>query len=84
MPVEILDDLPASVAPDAALSVTSTVDLIWVDDIAGDFVWSITPWGAQAIDKNADGILVLDEDGDVVDAGQGGSVHGRGRRHHCE
>ncbi len=72
----ILDELPASVSSDAALSVTSTVDLIWVDDIAGDFVWSITPWGVQAIDKNADGILILDEDGDLVDAGQGGQSRG--------
>jgi large repetitive protein len=66
----ILDDAPASVASDATLAVTANVDLIWIDDTAGDFVWSVNPWGIRAIDKNARGILVLGEDGTVVDQGQ--------------
>ncbi len=68
----ILDDLRAPVAPDATLVVTATVDLVWVDDLTGDFVWGVNPWGIKAIDKNAQGILVLGEDGAVVDAGQPG------------
>ena len=68
---EILDDSP-DVSPDATLAVTATVDLVWVDDVAGDFVWGVNPWGVQAIDKNAQGILVLGEDGDVVESGEPG------------
>ena len=67
---EILDELPASVSFDAALSVSATVDLVWVDDLAGDFVWAVNPWGIRAIDKNAQGILVLGEDGDLVREGE--------------
>ncbi len=69
---EILDDLPAAVSPDATLAVTATVDLIWVDDVSGDFVWGVNPWGIQAIDKNATGILVLGDDGDLVESGEPG------------
>ena len=68
----ILGDLPASVSADATLSVTATVDLVWVDDVAGDFVWGVNPWSLQAIDKNAQGILVLGDDGDLVEVGEPG------------
>ena len=68
----ILEDEPADVAVDATLAVTATVDLIWVDDVAGDFVWGVNPWGIQAIEKDAQGILVLGEDGDVVESGEPG------------
>ena len=54
---ELLDELPATVSSDATLAVTATVDLVWVDEVAGDFVWGVNPWGIQAIDKNAQGIL---------------------------
>ena len=67
---EILDELPATVSSDAALAVTATVDLVWVDDVAGDFVWGVNPWGIRAIDKNAQGILVLGDDGDLIDGGE--------------
>ncbi|MBV1894400.1 MAG: tandem-95 repeat protein [Ilumatobacteraceae bacterium] len=66
---EILEDLPASVPSDASLQVIATVDLIWVDDSAGEIVWAINPWSIEAIDKNDRGILVLGEEGDVVDPG---------------
>ncbi len=59
---------------DAVLTVTATVDLVWVDEVAGDFVWGVNPWGIQAIDKNAQGILVLDDDGELVDEGQPGQA----------
>ena len=74
---ELLDELPATVSSDATLAVTATVDLVWVDDVAGDFVWGVNPWGIQAIDKNAQGILVLDDDGELVDdAGSGPATAG--------
>jgi hypothetical protein len=68
----ILEDEPAAVAADATLSVTATVDLVWVDDVAGDFVWGVNPWGIQAIEKDAQGILVLGDDGDIVESGESG------------
>ncbi|NQY56258.1 MAG: tandem-95 repeat protein [Ilumatobacteraceae bacterium] len=67
---DILDDVAVTVRSDANLSVASTVDLVWVDDVAGDFVWAVNPWGIEAVDKNATGILVLGDDGDVVDEGE--------------
>jgi hypothetical protein len=70
----IIDDLSASLATDAVLTVTATVDLVWIDDLAGDFVWGVTPWGVAAIDKDAQGTLVLGEDGNVVDEGTSGST----------
>ena len=63
---------PRPVAADATLSVTATVDLVWVDDVAGDFVWGVNPWGIQAIEKDAEGILVLGDDGDIVESGEPG------------
>jgi hypothetical protein len=76
----VLDESRATIAGDAVLSVSATVDLVWVDDVGGDFVWGVTPWGVRAIDKNAQGILVLGDDGAVVDEGQstgdGGGVDG--------
>lgn len=66
----ILEDLPTTVSADAALSVTATTDLVWIDDTAGDFVWAVNPWSIEAIDKNAQGILVLGEDGEVVEEGE--------------
>jgi hypothetical protein len=69
---EILGDQPVTVAADATLAVSSTVDLVWIDDVAGDFVWGVNPWGITAIDKNAQGILVLGEDGDIVESGEPG------------
>ena len=68
---QILDD-SQSISSDATLAVTATVDLIWVDDVTGDFVWGVTPWGVQAIDKNAQGILVLGDDGNIIESGQPG------------
>jgi len=66
---ELLTERPASISGDAGLDVISTVDLVWVDDVAGQFVWAVNPWGIVAIDKN-DGItLTLGDDGEVVDDG---------------
>ncbi len=69
----ILGD-PTSVTADATLAVTANVDLVWVDDVDGDFVWGVNPWGTQAIDKNAQGILVLGADGDLIEEGESGQA----------
>ncbi|MEM9745571.1 MAG: Ig-like domain-containing protein [Actinomycetota bacterium] len=60
---------PITVDPDARLAVTSTVDVIWIDDVAGDTVWTVHPWGMEAIDKADEAVLVLGEDGAIVDEG---------------
>lgn len=69
---QILEDLPTTVSADSVLSVSATTDLVWVDDVAGDSVWAVNPWSIKAIDKNAQGILVLGEDGGIVDEGESG------------
>lgn len=69
----ILDEQPTSVPSDANLHVTSTTDLVWVDDTSGNIVWAINPWKLEAIDKAAQGILVIDEGGDIIDAGESGA-----------
>ncbi len=68
----LLGGTPATVAPDADLEVTSTVDLVWVDDVAGDFVWAINPWEINAIDKNGAGTFAVDEDGTEIERGDVG------------
>jgi hypothetical protein len=70
----ILQDEAASVSGAATLAVSATVDLVWVDDVAGEFVWAINPWGIEAIDKNDLSTLVLGEDGRVVSDGDGVGV----------
>ena len=37
-------------------------------------MWGVNPWGVQAIDKNPQGILVLGDDGDVVESGEPGQA----------
>jgi hypothetical protein len=66
---EIIDSEPASISSDAALEVTATVDLIWIDDTAGSFVWSVHPWGMEPINKNDDTTLLLGDGGEVIDEG---------------
>ena len=51
------------------LEVTSTNDVIWIDDVSGDFVWSVHPWGIEAIDKNASGLFVVDDEGSIIEEG---------------
>ena len=66
---ELLDERPASISGDAELDVISTVDLVWIDDVMGQFVWAVNPWGIAAIDKNDGTTLILGEDGEVVNDG---------------
>ena len=60
--------------PDAELEVTSTVDLVWVDEVAGNFVWAVNPWEINAIDKDGAGTFVVGEDGTTIDKGDVGDV----------
>lgn len=69
---KVLQSETASVSGVATLAVSATVDLVWIDDVAGKFVWAINPWGIEAIDKNNVSTLVLGEDGEVVSDGDGG------------
>ena len=69
---QILGDREMSVNPDAELDVTSTVDLVWVDEVAGDLVWAVNPWEINAIDKNGADTFVVGEDGTIIDQGDVG------------
>jgi len=71
---EILDAQPLTIRPDAVLDVIATLDVIWIDDVAGDFVWSVHPWGIEGVQKNDSDLLVLGEEGEVIDQGEGGSA----------
>ena len=62
-----LDDVVATVTAGAPLEVTSTPDLVWIDDVAGDMVWAVNPWGIRAIRKDDQAIPLLGDDGVVVD-----------------
>ncbi|WP_148288552.1 Ig-like domain-containing protein, partial [Ilumatobacter nonamiensis] len=60
---------PVTVDGTTLLDVTATTDVIWIDDVIGDFVWTVHPWGIHAVDKDDSGLLLLGEEGDVVDEG---------------
>ena len=75
------DDGPGA-APDAPadanFSVASSVDLVWVEDVTGDLVWAINPWGVEVIRKTDQapligetGDVIEDEDEPVTDGGTG-------------
>ena len=48
---------------------TSTVDLVWVDDVLGDLVWAANPWEINAIEKNGAGTYEVGEDGTEIEEG---------------
>ena len=66
---QLLEERPATVATNAILDVTATVDLVWIDDVSGRFVWAVNPWGIVAINKNDGTTLVLGDDGEIVSDG---------------
>ena len=74
----IYDDVVASVPAGAELSVATNVDLVWVDDSAGDLVWSINPWGINAIRKNDASTPLLGESGEVIEDGSSSGASGPG------
>jgi hypothetical protein len=93
---ETLDTLDADVDPDdsgpgptpdapsgADFSVASTVDLVWVEDVTGEFVWAINPWGVSVIRKTDQAPLIGDtgdviegEDEPAADGGTGSGTEG--------
>ena len=74
----IYDDVVASVPASAELTVATNVDLVWVDDSAGDLVWSINPWGINAIRKNDASTPLLGESGEVIEDGSSTGASGPG------
>ena len=68
----LLGNRPMTVAPDAQLDVTATVDLVWVDDVGGDLVWAINPWEINAIEKNGAGTYEAGDDGTKIENGDVG------------
>ena len=74
----IYDDVVAPCRPSAELSVATNVDLVWVDDSAGDLVWSINPWGINVIRKNDASTPLLGESGEVIEDGSSSGASGSG------
>ncbi|MGH9132906.1 MAG: Ig-like domain-containing protein, partial [Ilumatobacteraceae bacterium] len=72
----IHSDVVATVPARAELTVVATPDLVWVDDAGGDFVWSINPWGLNAIRKNDNRTPLLGESGEVIDGGSSSGSSG--------
>ena len=66
-----LRDEGVDVEGDAALEVTATTDLIWIDERSGDLVWAVQPWAVQAIEKDDAEVLEADEvdEGGELDEG---------------
>jgi large repetitive protein len=59
----IIQDETVTVAADEPLVVTSTIDLIWIDEEAGNRLWAVNPWALNAIDKNSADVFVVGDDG---------------------
>ena len=74
----IYDDVVASVPASAELTVATNVDLVWVDDSAGDLVWSVNPLGINAIRKNDASTPLLGESGEVLEDGSSTGASGPG------
>ncbi len=62
----LVDDPQAFVPATADLQVSVGNDLVWIDDVAGDHVWAVNPWGLQAIRKDDPNALDFGDDGDVI------------------
>jgi hypothetical protein len=64
--------------PGAATTVSTNVDLVWVDETAGDRVWAVHPWGFHMISKRDDSTPLLGEQGETLEpgtsTGSGGGV----------
>ncbi|MCB0967325.1 MAG: cadherin-like domain-containing protein, partial [Ilumatobacter sp.] len=73
----VLDDVVADVPASSDLEIATSVDLIWVDDVAGDEVWAIHPWGISAVQKNDGTSPLLGESGELLEEGTGTNVAGR-------
>jgi hypothetical protein len=62
----------ASVPSGSQLNVSVSVDLVWIDQIDGDLVWSIHPWGINVLRKDDASSPLLGESGELLEAGDGG------------
>jgi hypothetical protein len=66
----IIDAEAASVDAGALLSMSASIDLIWVDEPDGNHVWAIHPWGINAIDKDSSNGVLIGESGEVIAEGE--------------
>jgi hypothetical protein len=60
------------VPPAADVTISVSVDLVWVDDEDGPRAWAVHPWGFNVIDKNDARAPVIGDEGAVVEGGEGG------------
>ena len=79
----MLDGEPMSVAADEPTRGDATVDLVWVDEVDGDLVWAVNPWGDQRHRQERCRHFAVGEDGTMIDQGDVDDVDdadGRRRR----
>jgi large repetitive protein len=61
----------------AALMITATGDMIWIDDTIGQNVWVANRYGVNPITKNDEKLPLLDSQGQVKGEGSGASGNGQ-------
>ena len=73
----VLDDVVADVPAGGDLTVSTSTDLVWIDQTDGNTVWAINPWGINAIAKNDVSAPLLGATGELIEEGTGTEVGGR-------
>jgi hypothetical protein len=68
------DDDVASVPAGASLRMSTSIDLVWVDEIDGNTVWAVHPWGINVIRKDDTSSPLIDESGEVLEEGDSEGV----------
>jgi hypothetical protein len=72
----ITDRIVDGFTPGAAARVSAAVDLVWVDEVEGDRVWAIHPWGFNMILKSDESTPLLGEQGETLEPGSGTGTGG--------
>src|SRR5688572_20528185 len=66
----IVDPVAATVDAGTPLEMSASVDLIWIDEIDGNRVWAVHPWGINVIEKDSPTGVLIGESGEVIDEGE--------------
>ncbi len=74
---EVLDgpgDQVATVPSGSQLRMSTAIDLVWVDQLDGNTVWAVHPWGINVIRKNDTNSPLISESGEVLEEGESEGV----------
>ncbi|HTH05919.1 MAG TPA: hypothetical protein VL916_08615, partial [Ilumatobacteraceae bacterium] len=66
----VLDDQTADIDAGTPLSMSASIDLIWIDETEGNLVWAVHPWGINVIEKDSSSGVLYGETGELIDQGQ--------------